>query len=339
MECATIPNPRERDQVVMELIFGKVIDKKTIRSLSRCRGSLEIIFLSDMTTADGRYLEQFVFDPGSKVARSKYKIPQESPAKRDWDAWFDFWHDYTATGDKLHTPLGAWLTPTHMRWLWYYNSPTDDLHRIEKGKVHHYRRIVTFRRTRSSTSYDIASEEDLTPTFKRGTPTPVLTSTNTRVNKLNEGTPFATEPLPPTDFWEFLNTWGGTWMWESTDDSQQSKHNLSWLVEGMKFNTLTWVADGSYDRKRAADLCGVGWVIFCSKTGTRLTGIFWERSPLASSYRAEMLGLCCLHLLARGLSEFHQIKGWEATLCCDDKRALKQSAYTRWRIRPSAKCV
>ena len=39
MECATIPNPRERDQVVMELIFGKVIDKKTIRSLSRCRGS------------------------------------------------------------------------------------------------------------------------------------------------------------------------------------------------------------------------------------------------------------------------------------------------------------
>ena len=33
-------------------------------------------------------------------------------------------------------------------------------------------------------------------------------------------------------------------MWESIDNSQQSKHNLSWLVEGMKFNTLTWVTDG-----------------------------------------------------------------------------------------------
>ena len=107
----------------------------------------------------------------------------------------------------------------------------------------------------------------------------------------------------------------------------------------MKFNTLTWVTDGSYDRKRAADLCGVGWVIFCNKTGTRLTGTFWERSPAVSSYRAEMLGLCCLHLLARGLSEFHQIKEWEATLCCDNKRALEQSAYTRRRIRPSAKCA
>jgi len=73
------------DQVVMELIFGKVIDKKTIRSLSRCQRSLEIIFLSDMRTADGRYLEQFVFDPGSKVAWSKYKFPRESPAKKDWD--------------------------------------------------------------------------------------------------------------------------------------------------------------------------------------------------------------------------------------------------------------
>ncbi len=35
-----------------------------------------------MMTADGRYLEQFVFDPGSKVARSEYKFPRESPAKK-----------------------------------------------------------------------------------------------------------------------------------------------------------------------------------------------------------------------------------------------------------------
>ncbi len=107
MECPSIPSPRERDQVVMELIVGKVLDRKMIRSLSRCQGALEIIFLSDMMTANGKYMEQFVFDPGSKVARSKYKFPQECPAKKDWEVWFNFWHDYTATGDKLHIPLGA----------------------------------------------------------------------------------------------------------------------------------------------------------------------------------------------------------------------------------------
>ncbi len=36
MECASILLPRERDQVVMELITGKNLDKNTIRSLSRC---------------------------------------------------------------------------------------------------------------------------------------------------------------------------------------------------------------------------------------------------------------------------------------------------------------
>ncbi len=139
-----------------------------------------------------------MFNPGSKVARSKYKFPRESPAKKDWDAWFNFWHNYTATGVKLHTTLGAWITSTHRRWIWYYNSSTDDLHRIEKGKVHHYLRIANYRRTRSSTSYDLAWEEDLLPTFKRGAPTLVLTYTNTTVNKLNKGVPFAKGPLLPT---------------------------------------------------------------------------------------------------------------------------------------------
>ncbi len=33
-----------------------------------------------MATADGRYLEQFVFDPGSKVERSKYKLILDNPS-------------------------------------------------------------------------------------------------------------------------------------------------------------------------------------------------------------------------------------------------------------------
>ncbi len=36
MECATVPSPRKRNQVVMELIIGKVLNRKTIGSLSRC---------------------------------------------------------------------------------------------------------------------------------------------------------------------------------------------------------------------------------------------------------------------------------------------------------------
>jgi hypothetical protein len=57
MESQPIPLPRERDQVIMEIFFRKILNMNTIRSLSQCRGALEIIFLSDVMTVDGQYLE------------------------------------------------------------------------------------------------------------------------------------------------------------------------------------------------------------------------------------------------------------------------------------------
>ncbi len=83
----------------------------------------------------------------------------------------------------------------------------------------------------------------------------------------------------------------------------------------------------------------VGWIIFCSKTRLQLTGTFGERSPAASSYHAEMLGLCALHLFAIALLEFHKIQEWKAMLCCNNKRALELSSYAHCRIWPSAKCT
>ncbi len=124
-------------------------------------------------------------------------------------------------------------------------------------------------------------------------------------------------------------------MWEDINEAQPTKRDLTLPVEGMKSNTLVWVTDGLYNQKNAADLSGVGWIIFCSKTGLFLTSTFWERSPAASSYQAEMLGLCALHLFARAPSEFHKIQEWRATLCCNNKRVLELSLYAHHRIRPS----
>jgi hypothetical protein len=292
-----------------------------------------------MTMADGRYLEQFVFVPGGKVLRSKYKFLQEISSKKDQEIWFNFWHNYTATGDKAHTPLGKWTAPTHRRWIRYYDCSSKDLQRIKVGKFHHYLPASDHCQTRLTTTYQLIWEEDISPIFKRGAFTSVVGLTNNTINRLNEGASLAKGPPLTTNFWEFLNTWGGRWMWEGIDESQPTKHNLIWMVERMKSNTLIRVTDGSYNRKRAADLCGVGWIIFCSKTGLRLTATFWEKTISASSYWVEMLGLCALHLLARAFLEFYMIQGWKATLCCNNKRVLELSLYSRRRIRPSAKCA
>ena len=120
---------------------------------------------------------------------------------------------------------------------------------------------------------------------------------------------------------------------------KDTRLEVSWIVEGLRDGSLIWTTDGSYDQKRAVDLCGVGWIIFCTNTGFRLTGTFWERSSSANSYRAELLGICALHLFAQALAEFYKVTGWTAMLCCDNKRALEVSAHHKRRIRPSAKCA
>ena len=43
-------------------------------------------FLSDMTTADGKHLEVFAFDPKEQdVPQSKFIFPREAPTDQDWE--------------------------------------------------------------------------------------------------------------------------------------------------------------------------------------------------------------------------------------------------------------
>jgi hypothetical protein len=70
MSFARIPNPREQDQVIMDIFFLQDLGSDDIKSLNRCRGAMKAIFLLDLSTADGRYLEHFVFDPGLATASS-----------------------------------------------------------------------------------------------------------------------------------------------------------------------------------------------------------------------------------------------------------------------------
>jgi hypothetical protein len=64
MAYPSILFPWERDQLIMEKILSHNQAFSMIKSINRCKGTLEVIFLLDITTADGRYLEHFISDPG-----------------------------------------------------------------------------------------------------------------------------------------------------------------------------------------------------------------------------------------------------------------------------------
>ena len=203
----------------------------------------------------------------------------------------------------------------------------------------HYKLAAGLRFTRSTQTYHMSHKEPLISTMDHGLPISVTGLEIRQVVKLSTGPALATAADAHRGFWDFLHSWGGIWMWEVLEYGKDTPVDLQWLVDSLRNGTSVWATDGSYDRKRASDLCGVGWMVYCTNTGFRLTGTFWERSTSASSYRAELLGLCALHLLSQALAEFHNITGWSALLCCDNKRALEVSAHSTRRIRPSAKCA
>ncbi len=114
-----------------------------------------------------------------------------------------------------------------------------------------------------------------------GRPTSVRAILLTKINKLQEGPSFANATKEYTIFWDFIRSWGGSWMWDDIDFTQETTQDLKWVAEGMQNNTLLWTTDGSYNRKQAADLSGVGWIIFCKRTGLWMTGTFWEKISIS----------------------------------------------------------
>jgi hypothetical protein len=193
--------------------------------------------------------------------------------------------------------------------------------------VYHYKLVMGHRRTRTTRMYHLVQEEALSPATQLGSPTSISGFSNQQLVKLNKGPAFPQAPKKISNFWEFLHSWGGNWMWEGIDNDQDTKSDMTWIAEGMTHNLLIWVTDGSYVRKKARDLSGVGWIIFCTRTGLRLTGTIWEKSTGANSYRVEMLGLCALHLLAQAVAEFYKVDKWAAILCCNNKHALELSSH------------
>ncbi len=229
----TIAPPQDRDQVIMEIIFSQNFDFTEITQINRCRVYLQTLFLSDIMTADGKYLEHFVFDPGSNTCCSRYTFLREKPTRQDWDPWVNFWHGFTTTEGKLKTPLGGWTNPTHRIWNWYHNKERDELYHINGTTIKYFKSKLGWWHTHSTTTYQKTQEETSAQNFPIWIPTSVVEISECKVNKLQDG------PLPPTprdntqSFWEFLATWGGTWMWDNIDSGVHSKDDLSWIAEGM----------------------------------------------------------------------------------------------------------
>ena len=122
LDYPIIPLPREKDALIVDLFLAAGCLGAELRSLNRVRIKLQMLFLSDITAANGRQLNQLHLTPtAATLINSDYDFAREEPTAADWTNWIIFWTRFTHPGLFLIDPLGNWVAPTHRIWTWFYD--------------------------------------------------------------------------------------------------------------------------------------------------------------------------------------------------------------------------
>jgi len=118
--------PRAGDAYLMETFSNRRYSTTVMRTLNRCGLVLQVITISDISSADGLYILPTVKE-GTKLNTriSKLEWPnQENPSKADWIIWRSSLETLEVRG-KLSSPLRPWQAPTHQQWEYYYHASTQ----------------------------------------------------------------------------------------------------------------------------------------------------------------------------------------------------------------------
>jgi hypothetical protein len=156
------------------------------------------------------------------------------------------------------------------------------------------------------------------------------------VQHLSPGHPLRYTPdKDPEEFWEYLRSWGGEWLWEHV----YTPFGLDTVVEAIDSGSAVYVMDGSYSRKIRSQIDGAGYMIYCkSRRKVIFKGSFYENCDKAGSYRGEILGLLAINLLILAVERFYELEpGPRGLVGCDNLGGLNKLKERRRKIPSSAK--
>jgi hypothetical protein len=101
------PRERERNLVKIFLENGKMGSE--LRSINKCRISHQAMYLSCLSTAEGKNLNPIYFIPPQVNKRmSFHQFGHEEPTRQDWASWEAFWRGYCGQFLEFPLPLGDW---------------------------------------------------------------------------------------------------------------------------------------------------------------------------------------------------------------------------------------
>lgn len=111
--------PRENDRPFMDFFIQCRFSVTQLKLLNACRFYLQVIFISDITTTDGKYLLQCSLSGLRDDSRSPpwNGLPNKIRTA-GWKLWRSAFFKLQHNGWLIST-LGRWLNPLHQQWSWY----------------------------------------------------------------------------------------------------------------------------------------------------------------------------------------------------------------------------
>jgi Endonuclease/Exonuclease/phosphatase family./Reverse transcriptase (RNA-dependent DNA polymerase). len=108
----TISAKRQHDDTIMELALRYTTNKSGLQSINKVRMSLHVIWISDISTADGRHIDtRYLRKLDSLPSRNQYIWPcTHKVTSGDWTIWKRFLRQLCSNESwTLVRPLGQWL--------------------------------------------------------------------------------------------------------------------------------------------------------------------------------------------------------------------------------------
>jgi hypothetical protein len=297
-----------------------------LKKLNACRLFLRVETLSDITTADGRYIAGWVLEGRSEANPNVYHAwpTQGNPGRQEWLQWRQalaccFCGGYLAHG--LLNSLGSWTDRDTTEWQWWYSLQEERIYRHLQEIWHFYsvRRMGRQTRMRRFIYGGTVELDDLPARLRRAT---VQWSGNgilqlTGYSEVEPSLHLPDQQGTPTMAQRISNS--GVGMRWAVEHSVVLDDGAT-LAEAIRRGHAIAVCDGSYK-----DMYGTAAYVLEGVTSVnRIVAVVVVPGMPEdqSSFRSELAGLYGVVAMVQLICERHGITNGEIEVGCDCEGAL-----------------
>jgi len=219
----------------------------------------QVLYVSDILDAGGKCLNKRYLTRLCKEENwSSLIFPTEKNPQGHILLWRQVLYAVAPRG-RVQNRVGRFLNKGHKVWEWRY--------REEDKKVYHHKGQVMDIYSPSTVPTYLnwpncwsRSRVDV-PLENVGKICTMKEVGSIGVHNVSLHTPMPPIRVTPINFWEAIQGWGNTWLW----DNLVISGDISWIAESIADNSCVAVMDGSYIKEVYPNLNSVAFVFECSK--------------------------------------------------------------------------